>query len=246
MSTAMDVNLAEQRLPVLIVTGMAKEMRLARGPGLVSVTSGGDPIRLRQLLSEHPSAACRTVLSFGIAGGLDPALAAGDVVVATGIVAGGNRHPAHPGLAQWLATTLAAGGLRVTRADIAGVDAPVLDPASKARIRRDTGAAVVDMESHIAAAFAARHGLAFAALRIVCDPAARSLPALVANALRPDGGVDHRVVLASLFRRPGEIRALSRLASEARTSFRALGRCGDLLGLGRGLPDLFETLGDVA
>jgi hypothetical protein len=86
----------------------------------------------------------------------------------------------------------------------------------------------------------------FAALRIVCDPAASNMPAMVANAVRPDGGVDHYAVLADVLRRPRELASLTRLAGEARLSFRALSRCRDLLGIGRGLPDLVELLGNVA
>ncbi len=131
-------------------------------------------------------------------------------------------------------------------ADIAGVDAPLLDAEAKANVRRQTGAAVADMESHVASEFAARHGLMFAALRIVCDPAERSMPAMVANALKPDGGVDHYAVLADVLRRPQQLATLTRLAGEARTSFRALSRCRDLLGIGRGFPNFVELLSNVA
>jgi nucleoside phosphorylase len=186
------------------------------------------------------------VFSFGIAGGLDPGLSAGDVVIATGVVAGERRWAAHSPLADWLAGSLVSGGIRVIRADIAGVDAPLLTAADKARSRDNTGAVAVDMESHVGAEFAERHGLGFAALRIVCDPAARSMPTLVANALRPDGGVDHLAVLADLLKKPMQLAALPRLANEARASFRALSRCRDLLGIGRGFPDLVQLLGDVA
>jgi hopanoid-associated phosphorylase len=242
----MDHVFPEPRLPVLMVTGMAKEMRLAEGPGFAVVASGGDPERLRRLLFERREPGCRAVLSFGIAGGLDPELQPGDVVVATAIVAGGERRPAHPALADWLAMSLRAGGVRVRLADLAGSDGLVVDAAAKAAMRSQTGAAAVDMESHVASAFAARHGLLFAALRIVCDPAARTLPPIVANALRADGGIDHIGMLRGLLRRPTQLAALTRLAGEARTSFRALSRCRDLLGVGRGLPDLFEPFGDVA
>ena len=189
---------------------------------------------------------CSAVLSFGIAGGLDPDLAAGDVVVATGIVHEGTRWPAHQTLADSLAASLSAGGISASMADIAGVDAPLLDADAKAAVRRGTGAAAVDMESHVASEFAAQHGLMFAALRIVCDPAARTMPAMVANALRPDGGVDHYAVLTDLLREPTQLATLTRLAGEARASFRALGRCRDLLGIGRGFPDLVQLLRDVA
>ncbi len=242
----MTLHVAPDRLPVLMVTGLAKEMRLAEGPGLVAIASGGDTLRLRRQLAERSLPGCRAVLSFGIAGGLDPSLSAGDVVVATGIVAGGERRTAHPALSDQLAATLLAGGIRAKRADIAGVDAALLTADEKAAARRATGAAAVDMESHVACEFAARHGLVFAAIRIICDPATRTLPAMVANAVKPDGEVDPFAVLIDLIRKPMQVVALPRLATEARTSFRALGRCRDLLGIGRGLPDFVELLRDVA
>jgi len=242
----MTLHVPPERLPVLMVTGLAKEMRLAEGPGLVAIASGGDTHRLRRQLAERKAAGCRAVLSFGIAGGLDPGLSAGDVVVATGVVGGGQRWAAHPALADQLAATLLTGGIRSKRADIAGVDAPLLTVADKSAMRLASGAAAVDMESHVACEFAARHGLVFAALRIICDPAQRTLPQMVANAVKPDGGVDHLALLADILRKPTQLLALPRLASEARTSFRVLGRCRDLLGIGRGFPDLVELLRDVA
>jgi adenosylhomocysteine nucleosidase len=242
----MNVHVPVERLPVLVVTGLAKEMKLAAGPGLAAITSGGDSKRLRGLLARRVVPGCSAVLSFGIAGGLDPDLRPGDVVVATGVIAEGRRWPAHPVLADSLAASLSGGGIDVRLADIAGVDAPLLDSAAKAMARNATGAAAVDMESHVASEFAARHGLMFAALRIVCDPAESSMPAMVAKALRPDGGVDHYSLLADVLRRPRELATLTRLAGEARTSFRALSRCRDLLGIGRGFPDLVQLLGDVA
>ena len=66
-------------LPVLAVTGLAKEARLAAGPGVVAIGAGGDPQRLRRLLDARDPRACRAVVSIGIAGGLDPALRSGDV-----------------------------------------------------------------------------------------------------------------------------------------------------------------------
>ena len=242
----MNLHVPAKPLPILMVTGLAKEMRLAEGPGLVAMASGGDTPKLRRTLSERTLPGCRAVLSFGIAGGLDPTLSAGDVIVATGVVSGGKRWQAHPALGDSLAASLIAGGIKVKRADIAGVDQPLLDAPAKAKTRQETGAAAVDMESHVASAFAERHNLMFAALRIVCDPASRSMPAIVTTALRPDGGIDHFAVVADLVRKPTQLTKLPRLAGEARTSFRALSRCRDLLGIGRGLPNLLELLGDVA
>ncbi|MGX7707078.1 phosphorylase [Methylobacterium sp. Gmos1] len=232
--------------PVLAVTGLAREARLAAGPGVATVGAGGDPERLRHVLKGRAAPGCRAVMSLGIAGGLDPALAPGDVVVATGVSAGGMRHPAHPQIVAALARRLADAPVRVVLADVVGVEAAVLSPHAKAGLRAETGAAAVDMESHVAAAFAEAHGLPFCAVRVVCDPADRALPAAIAKAIKPDGEPDILAVLSALARRSATLGGLVRLARDSSAAFDSLGRCRALLGVGLGVPDLGELLRDVA
>ncbi len=93
-----------------------------------------------------------------------------------------------------------------------------------------SGALAVDMESHIAAAYAHRHGLPFAALRAISDPATRSLPDIAANALTPDGNVDLPKVLAGVLRRPGQIPALIAAGIDSERAFASLRRVRRLLG----------------
>jgi hopanoid-associated phosphorylase len=236
---------AQRRQPILVVTGMAAEARLAAGPGVATVMAGGNPARLRSMLRARLEPDCRAVISIGIAGGLDPSLRPGDVIVATGIIASDRRHAASSFVAHRLAARLADHPRRVIMADVAGVDSAVVSPSAKRALRSATGAVVADMESHVAAAFATRHGLPFAAVRVVCDPAHRALPDLVATALRPDGAVSFSGVFGSLWRRPVQLFAMLRLAQDAAEGFRALRRCRDMLGHGFGMHDLGELVGDV-
>lgn len=169
-------------------------------------------------------------MSIGIAGGLDPDLVPGDVLVASSIVTPGQRHAADPAIAEAMLRALEGAGLRVRSAMLAGVDAAVLTVSHKAALRRATGCAAVDMESHVAAAFAERHGLPFAALRIVCDPAERAIPAFAATAIKPDGEPDIPAVLSAVARSPSQIGALVRLARDSGTAFASLKRCRLCLG----------------
>ncbi len=123
---------------------------------------------------------------------------------------------------------------------IAGSDIMVVDAAAKAALRAATGALVVDMESHIAARVAARHGLPFAAARTISDGADRALPLAAQAGMRPDGAMDVGAALLALARRPWELPALIRTGLEAEAAFRALLRGRQLLGpaLGRPGPDL--------
>lgn len=231
--------------PILVVTGMAAEARLAVGPGVTTVMAGGNPARLRSMLRARVQPECRAVISIGIAGGLCPSLVPGDVIVATGIAGPNRRHIASSIVAHRLAARLSDHPKRVIMADVAGADSAVVSPEAKRALRSATGALVVDMESHVAAAFAARHGLPFAAVRVVCDPAHRSLPDLVATALRPDGAVSLCGVARSLWQRPVQVYGMLRLAHDAAEGFRALRRCRDLLGHGFGMHDLGELVGEV-
>ena len=234
------------RTPLLVVTGMARESRLAAGPGTIVVASGGNTDRLNARLATRGCGDCHAVLSFGIAGGLNSAVNTGNVILATNIVAGNRRWSADTDLADRLAGRLLDGGVKTLRAGIAGSDAPILNAKAKATLWGESQASAVDMESHVAAEFAAAHGLPFAALRVVCDPHSRDLPALAANALGPDGAISLPNVLAGLVREPAQAVALPRLARESQRAFSMLRRCRDLLGIGRGRPDLIQLFGDIA
>ena len=108
----------------------------------------------------------------------------------------------------------------------------VVDAAGKAALHASTGALAVDMESHVAAAFAAAHGLPFAALRVISDGADRALPRAAQAGMKPDGGMDVLAVLKALARDPRQLPALIRTGLEAEVAFRQLKllNCHDLLG----------------
>jgi adenosylhomocysteine nucleosidase len=204
--------------PILAVTGLAAEARIASGSGVVAVAGGGDPARLALLVQAAMARGIRAVISFGIAGGLRPGLRAGSVVIARAVDDGETRLEAAPAWVERLARTLPHAHI----ADLAGVDAAVCGTADKADLRRRTGADAVDMESHVAARLAALHGLPFAALRVVADPAERALPPAALAGMRHDGSTDVGAVLRSLGRRPGQLPGLIRTALDARAAFRGL------------------------
>src|SRR5437879_7767054 len=188
--------------PVLVVTGVVQEARIAAGPGMIVICSSSDPGQLRNLLATLDSSTFRGVISFGVAGGLDPALKSGDVVVATEVTAGDTRWLAGTALNEEMIASVALGRRRVVRGGLAGVEQVVAARAAKAALRSETGAAAVDMERHIAAAYAAEAGLPFAALRVISDPASRALPALAMAALKPNRAIDLREVQRRVPRKP--------------------------------------------
>jgi adenosylhomocysteine nucleosidase len=220
--------------PVLIVTGLVQEARIAAGPGMTVICSSSDPRQLRALLAGFDPLSVRGVISFGVAGGLDPALNSGDVVVATEVMAGDCRWMAASALSEELIAGAGLGRQRVIRGGLAGVEQVVTAQAGKAALRSQTGAAAVDMESHIAAAYAAGASLPFAALRVISDPATRALPTLATNAIKANGDIDLRKILRSVARNPLSIRALYATGRDFNRALRSLRGCRGFLLSGEG------------
>jgi len=221
--------------PVLIVTGLVQEARIAAGPGMIVICSSSDPQQLRALLATLDSSTFRGVISFGVAGGLDPSLKSGDVVVATEVLSGDTRFLAGLALNEEMIASAALRRRRVVRGGLAGVEQVIAATASKAALHSETGAAAVDMESHIAAAYAASAGIPFAALRVISDPATRSLPALAKSAIKPNGDIDLRKILRGVARNPRTLRALVSTGIDFNRALRSLRGCRGFIAGGEGL-----------
>lgn len=187
-------------------------------PGVVALSGGGGVERLAAMLETAMADGPVGVISFGIAGGLAPDLKPGATILGRRVLDGETRFEADPAWIRRLAAALP----HATVAAIAGVDEAVADADAKRLLHRAGGAVAVDMESHVAARIAARHGLPFAALRVVADPAERSLPRAAMAGMRPDGSADINAVLRALARAPHELPALLRVAADARAAFAAL------------------------
>jgi hopanoid-associated phosphorylase len=201
---------------ILAVVGMRSEAALLPKEMPV-IVSGGDPVRLRDLLRRAPQG-LTGVLSFGIAGGLDPTLACGELVVATRVRGPGGAYAAD---LAWSAQLAQRCGARLGM--VAGAPAVVGEPARKRALRAATGALVVDLETEAAAAFAASRGLRFAALRAVADTAEEVLPRAAAVGLTPDGRPAAGRVALALLRQPRELPALLTVAKRSRMALQALG-----------------------
>lgn len=227
---------------LLVVTGLARESQIAAGPGVSRIVcSGSDPNRLRSELSGlDDDGELRAVLSFGIAGGLDPALRPGDVVVASAVIAESGVWKVPSKILATITAQVRSHGVTATNGFVVGVEEPIIVPTTKALLRKETNAVAVDMESHVGAAYAASRGLPFAAIRVISDPAERALPELATKALKPDGRIDFPAVMAGIARAPSQIGMLIKAGEDAGRAFAGLRRCRGFLdfGLGFGFADL--------
>ncbi|MDN7958573.1 phosphorylase [Burkholderia orbicola] len=206
-------------LPIIAVTGMAFEARIARGEGVEAVFAA-QADRLERALTEATSRGCAGIVSFGTAGGLAPDLAPGALVIANAIDGPFGRVETDAGWSTRLVAALHDTPVwaRVTRGTIAAVGAPVVSEQDKAALHHAKGALAVDMESHIAAAFAAARGVPFAVCRAIVDPAWRTLPSAATAGLRDDGSTAILPILRELLKQPSQLGPLLQVASDARAA----------------------------
>jgi len=163
-------------------------------------------------------AACspERVLTCGFAGGLNPDLKLGDVVFEIT-----NRQPAignelEPRDLDGYEMLVAAGAKPVK---FFCADRIATTVAEKQKLRAETGADAVEMESAAIAAVCRERGIPCTTLRVISDPANEDLP-LDFNALaKPDKNLDYGKLFLAIAKSPGKIGALMEL--QKKTKFAA-------------------------
>ena len=229
---AADAALEPRRLVIALV-GMEFEARIAAGPGILVFARNAR----RELAATAANAArqgYRGIISFGVAGGLAANLRTGDWVVASSVVEAQGPIPTDAG---WSRRLLDAIG-DAHHAPILGVDTPVAEPATKRQLHCTSGAAAVDMESHLVARLAAAHGLAFTALRVIVDPVDRAIPSAALVGMGPDARADTAAIMRDLIARPQQLPLLARLTWDAFIARSQMQRVRRLLGAHFGLLDV--------
>jgi adenosylhomocysteine nucleosidase len=202
------------------VTGLQAEARIAALLGPVQA-GGGMPAGAAEAAGRLVADGATALVSFGLCGGLDPALRPGALVVPRMVHSSGRRYATDATLSAalggWSADILLAG------------ETAAADATTKQRLFCESGAVATDLESGVVAQIAARAGLPFTVLRAVCDPADMRLPPAALIALGSDGRISIRAVASSLLREPSQIFdliALGRAAAAARAAL--VRRVGDV------------------
>ncbi|HEX2429773.1 MAG TPA: hypothetical protein VHK03_03280, partial [Aestuariivirgaceae bacterium] len=196
------------RRRVGVVTGLVMEARIiARAANEgghhrphLKIAGPGAPtaqVTVDRLIAEGAEA----ILSFGLAGGLDPSIPPGALIVPEGVLL-----PESDGLKvletdrRWRnrLVNLLSSGSEVRENPLLCSFEPVLGVADKAKLHQDSEAGAVDMESALIARAAANRSVPFLALRAVSDCAATAIPAAAASAMTPGGRLNIWPIIVAL------------------------------------------------
>ncbi len=223
--------------PVLVVVGLKREEDIAQGPNMVVVMAASDPKLLRARLAALKASDYRAVVSFGVSGGLLPALKVGDLLLAREVLsptAAATTWSADNGITAGIAAKLAAAGMPAHVCRFVGADdlAANNGPGPKAALLAATGADSVDMESHVAAEFAAAGGVPFVAIRSPSDDSTATLPPAALVPLNQDGTTNYVGVALSVITDPWQIPLLFQLYQGSEAAFATLEAVRKIIDLG--------------
>lgn len=209
-----------------VVTGLQSEAKLVAGLPLHVISGGGRAEVTRHKIDDLIGRGANGLISFGIGGGLDPALRCGDLVISATVIDAEGRH--YAGSAAWLEQALAllpscAAG------HVYASDHIIETVAEKRRLFTTHDALVADMESHHVARAAERRGLPFLVVRAVSDTADETLPAGLAAGVDEDGGTRIFPILGGLLAGRLDLAAVIRAGRSASAALRALKQAWPLL-----------------
>jgi adenosylhomocysteine nucleosidase len=161
-------------------------------------------------------------VSTGFAGALQPAVAIGDVIVATSVVSGrfdgawtqiGAPLACHETVLRAVQTAATETGLAFRSGLVVSLTTVLCRAVEKASVSRLTGALALDMESAAIGNVAGAHRVPFAVVRTVSDAASEDLP-LDFNMFFAPGGWMRGV--GAMIMRPSSLIGLNRLRRQSR------------------------------
>jgi len=203
-------------LTLAFVTGLTAEARLVSGNAYQAYVGGGLPEGAAEAAEAALRAGAKALISFGLAGGLDPSLKPGAILRPGKVLWRGMSFTTDPELVA------ALGG--ATCVSMLAAESAIASAWEKKSRYATTGAAAVDLESGAVGEQAARAGVPFAVLRAVCDTALESLPPAALMALDQVGKIGILRVAHSVVRQPRQLPALLALAAHAGAARQALAR----------------------
>ncbi len=206
--------------------------------GSVIILSGMGDSAARLTATDLIERGVTALVSFGVAGGLDPNLRPGTLVLPELIHSGKitppdeEELPVYPVALNWLnrLQKLLPDHLSTVGGTLTASPGVLSTEQAKLELGVATGACAVDMESYAIAEVATKADIPFIVIRAITDPVEFSPPAALLGAIQPEGSVKLIQLLTILFRREVSISTLIRLGKEiraARSSLAAVIRHAD-------------------
>jgi len=170
---------------------------------LLNFVSGIGSEAAARAASQAVEAGCDTLVSYGYAGALDPALRAGDLVVGLSISNEQTTLNSDGGGVQQLISEIdKTNDVRARSSLLYAAPSIVKSTMQKSALRRKGGWDAVDMESFAIGCAAQQHGLAFLIIRAIADTANEALPDSLPKLVDERGTIRRTTALWEILKNP--------------------------------------------
>ena len=192
---------------------------------LLNFVSGIGSEAAAQAASIAVKAGCDTLVSYGYAGALDPALRAGDLLIGLSISNEDTTLESDDGAVQQLISKIKrTDDIRVRSSLLYAAPSIVKSRMQKSDLRRKGGWDAADMESLAIGCAAQQHGLSFFIVRAIVDTADVSLPDSLSKMVDERGAIRRTTALWEILKKPLEVPKYRGLAKAHKRADRSL-RC---------------------
>ena len=210
-----------------VVCGIEPEAIIARKIAKAQVAcAGARPQRARWLTRELVRCGAKRLMSFGIAGALEPGLPVGTMIIGAQVIAADGLWTCDT---AWVAELMQ----KFPEAHCGGVwGSEFLVPTAKDKrvIYEKSRCLIVDMESHCAAQIAEEAKLPLGVVRVVCDSSDMDVPPVVMAAIAEDGKINNGRALMHILRHPSQIPDLFHVSRGTKKALHVLRQAAKLLG----------------
>lgn len=182
--------------------------------------SGPGPDRVSVACNDLNNDKIMGIVSFGIAGGMDPKLKSGSVLLPKAVVT--DDGAVFQTDDTWRRSVAKNWPVAREQSRQLGVNKVIKSIDEKMQLFQATGAHALDMESHVIAAYAKKRGIPFLILRSIADSAKDTVPEIALAGMNKNGRATALSLLRKLIQRPSSLTQVAKLAYTSNTAMRAL------------------------
>jgi adenosylhomocysteine nucleosidase len=215
------------------ITGIEKEAAIIREKTSYSdiLCAGANSDNAYRQANELAKNGCDILVSFGVAGALDPMLTSGDIILPRSVTnETGITFEVDLDLNQ-IVTSHLSEYFKISSGILYGSNTVISDADEKQKLNHSLGTTAVDMESFGVAKAAQENDCPFLIVRAIADMAQQSLPAASLHAIDQNGNIKIGQVMIDLAKKPSDLWGLIKLGSNSRKAFASLSRVA-LFGFG--------------
>lgn len=161
---------------------------------------GGDESKIKSLTNFFIYYGVKGLVSFGFAGGLDPKLDRGSIIIAKSVLTPqGLEIPTSP---MWSNRIAAQLHHAYSIGNILGSPHPITESQKKIELFHQTKAVAVDMESYAMAEIAQANQIPFIVIRVILDPAIKKIHSKIAALFQSDGKIKAKSIIKTILKEP--------------------------------------------